>query len=120
MKTYINKEMVAALFFLMLNYENGESKENKLKGSVNLMPVAETALKIEDWMIDEQRWSNQNQSVYLLTVNERALAIEDWMLNEDFSNRGKADSTVDKDTEMRIESWMVDPGIWEKRNEKPE
>jgi len=112
MKTYMNKEMVAALFFLMLNPDNGNSEENKLKTAVSPDVAVETSMQIEKWMIDEKNFNVKKNSGGIATGNERALVIEDWMMKEGHFSLREPNFTDEKESVMKIESWMVDPGFW--------
>ena len=112
MKTHINKEMVTALFILMMNLESAGSKENRMKNPVAAPKAVDSTLKVEDWMTDEKTWTPKTVNNWLVQESDRELSIEDWMINENFPFGGRPDLVVSGDSAMQIESWMTDNKNW--------
>ncbi len=104
--------MVTALFILMMNFENADSKENRLKNLMNTEKVTETNLKIENWMIDEKIWNKQAGNYFLVQESDKILSMEDWLTDEDFPKRQNAVLSDEQDSAMQVENWMIDAGVW--------
>ncbi len=65
----------------------------------------EDALKVEDWMLNENNFSNstiQNEE-----ETESKLNIEDWMLNENLF-----ENNVEAEPELKVEDWMISEKVW--------
>ena len=100
MKTRIT-QLVAALFFVLVLAGNVNATKHDVNASSH--ENIETALELENWMMDENVW---NTSVFSITeATETDLEMENWMTDEivwEVENQGLA-----------IESWMTDENIWE-------
>lgn len=103
MKTRIS-QLVAALFFSVLVIGNVNATERDANASSH--ENIETALKFENWMMDETIW---NTSTFHYTeATETNLELENWMTN---------DMVWDIQFEsLPLENWMVNDHIWEVGN----
>ena len=102
MKTRIS-QLAAALFFVFVLTGNVSATESDVKASSH--ESIETALVIEDWMMDENVWSTTE---FGIVAPEAKLEVENWMTNQfvwDFENQSLA-----------LENWMMDKSIWEVEN----
>ena len=100
MKTRISQLAVALLLVVGITIGNANATEHDKKASSH--ESNETALVIENWMMDETVW---NTSDILFTEAEQALEIENWMTNE-FVWEAQAES-------LALENWMMNTNIWE-------
>ena len=100
MKTRISQLAVALLLVASISIGNVNATEHDGKASSH--ERNETALVLENWMMDETVWTTSN---YLITETEQSLEIENWMMNE-FVWEAQAES-------LALENWMTNTNIWE-------
>lgn len=114
MKTQINKEIIMALFVLMLNYENVISKGNKSRIFSLPENAKDSVIHTEDWMLDDKKWNSPIKAVDLEIDNELQLIIEDWMVDDKVWSQSLNKESEIKDKELKVEDWMLDSRYWAK------
>ncbi len=78
--------------------------------SAALTVETDKPLVLEDWMISDLRVNSQLVSVPV--ENEPALWVEDWMTNDANFTSGE----IQMDSDLSIESWMMDETLFESAN----
>ena len=114
MKTQINREIILALFILMMNYENANSKENKSKFFSMPEKAADSVMQVEDWMLNEKTWNRQISADEFAIVKEDQLLLEDWMVNDKLWSGTIDNDEKVKDKKLKVEDWMVNSVYWKK------
>ena len=114
MKTQINKEIIMALFILMLNYENANSKEYKSRIFPLIENATDSVARVEERVLEDRKWIRQINPSDLEIESENRLSVENWMVDEKLWSGSLKDETEIKDKELKIENWMLNPSYWEK------
>ena len=117
MKTRISQLVLAAFLTILLVGKNASAKGTELVAS-GYEEMEETALVIEDWMINDIYWDNASFSNVGMTVDkEENLKLENWMTDENSWNRDNVnviDAATETENELNVESWMINENIWNK------
>ncbi len=109
MKTIVSKILFATLFTLLVA-GNINAKGAEAGTASSLENEQETALEVENWMVNENRWIFLTNTIVLEAEAEKELFLEDWMTNETFwiSN----DLETENEQEMNLEPWMYNANYW--------
>ncbi len=110
MKTKISQ--IAAVVFIALFIFAGNAKADGIKKDASGHENIEAALNIENWMINENIWSEREVAICELETEE-ALPLENWMTN---ATLWDLETEVGAETEqsLAIEPWMTNENIWNK------
>lgn len=76
--------------------------------SINFTEISqetETGLELESWMTNEETWSLSNN---FIEETEATMEIENWMTSVNTLNL----NNLSQESELSIESWMVDNKFW--------
>jgi hypothetical protein len=134
MKTRIFSATIMMFFALFMLCGTTSAKGKEIRFASSLENAAEPTMKLEPWMVNDQMWnrssgfelSNEvdkflgleewmiNSALWEMTIaeTEEALTLEGWMLNDTLWVPNSFVSTLEKDRESKIESWMTDATIW--------
>ena len=132
MKTTVKQITAGAFLTILLLIGNTNVKGSETE---SLNQTIETALNVENWMINETVWdtksftnyeidlaaeaSIENENLmtsentmslsnYFVVENEAGLELENWMTCEKVWNSEE----TEVETELTIESWMVNTKVW--------
>jgi hypothetical protein len=77
----------------------------KVISIANVSQETETGLELESWMINSETW-NLNSS--LIEVSEESMELENWMTSEEIWNV----NYMNNETELTVENWMINNNVW--------
>ncbi len=114
MKTTMKQLAAGTILGLLLIAVNvhAEGKEATNASSLESIEATETAIELENWMIDDYFW-NGISSFALENTTEESLNLEDWMVSDEtWGNTQNIEVKTEIDSELEIESWMTDTTVW--------
>ena len=109
MKTRISQIVAVTFFalFILVGSVNAKRTENSASSHEN-----ETALELENWMVNENYWETSDNFEFVSATDE-TLEVESWMTNE---NTWEPENKIDLETEteeaLALEPWMTNENIW--------
>ncbi|NOY95068.1 MAG: hypothetical protein GXO81_01585 [Chlorobi bacterium] len=109
MKTIVSQILFATLFTLLVA-GNINAKGAEAGTASSLENEQETALKVENWMVNENCWASFTNTTVLNTEAERELSLEDWMTNDTFWVSDNLETGNEQ--EMNLEPWMYNANYW--------
>lgn len=115
MKTKISQVVTAVFFTLLLIGGNVNAKGTELVASSH-ENIKESALEVEDWMINDNYWNTSDAAFFIEEVAEENLKLESWMINK-FSWDKQSVCFIENEFEndLNLESWMVNENIWNRQ-----
>lgn len=117
MKTRISQLVFAAFLTLILMGGNVSAKGTEVVAS-GYEKMEEPALKMENWMINNNYWDDTSYSNVDMTVDyEGSLDLENWMTDEnswETNNVNVVNNATETENELNVEPWMVSKNIWSK------
>jgi hypothetical protein len=122
MKTTLLTLAVSITFSISFNREANANNNSKLstptRGAssiIEIEPIIENNLIIEDWMIDDQHWITTNTKLNNNELMEEEIEIEDWMSDDNFFKFNSMHFTFNEEP-LQIEKWMSDNSYWKEVN----
>ncbi len=110
MKQLATGTLAAILMFV------GSIKAEATKTNVSGHENMETALQIENWMMDETLWNTNSINLAEFTQEtETVLALEAWMTDSK-SWSFNSNIIAETETSLEIENWMTDDTNWKVNN----
>ncbi|VAW20394.1 hypothetical protein MNBD_BACTEROID01-2032 [hydrothermal vent metagenome] len=109
MKARVSQILFIALFTLLLA-GNISAKGAGVVATSSFENEHETALEVENWMVNDNYWIYPANTIILEAEAENELFLEGWMTNETFwvSN----DTETENEQEMNLEPWMYNANYW--------
>ena len=113
MKARVSQILFVTLFTLLLA-GNTNAKGAEVVTASSIENEQETALEVENWMVNENRWIFLTNTIVLEAEAEKELFLEDWMTNETFwiSNDLETELETENEQEMNLEPWMYNANYW--------
>ncbi len=110
MKTTMKQMAAGTILALIIITGNVQAKGTEVKTS-NIETV-ETALELENWMIDDNVW-NKRTLTWVAEETDENLRLESWMTNElTWEVNNSAKTVIEKENTLELENWMIDTNIW--------
>ncbi len=112
MKTKINHFVIASIFSLLFIGGNAKAEGTEFIFS-NDENSTESALDVENWMVNEIYWNNFDAVYFIDQVSEENLELENWMTDETAWQNKEAESfKIEIETGLELESWMLNEKVW--------
>ena len=114
MKTRITQIILATFLIALLIGGNVSAKGTELVIVSGLENVVEPELEVEEWMVNENNWTNTDNCAFFITeYSEESLEVEDWMLDRDnWLNESFQYSTTETENALMLEDWMTNEVYW--------
>ena len=111
MKTRISQIVTVTFFALFILVGNLNAKGiEKIASSLE----NETALELENWMINENYWESSNNFDFV-NVTDETLEVECWMTDVNtWEPENKIDLVTETEQALEFEPWMTNDNIWNK------
>lgn len=115
MKTKNNQVVAAAFFTLIMIGGNVNAKGTELNAS-SFETIKETALEVENWMVNENYWNKSDVAFYIDEVAEESLELEGWMIDKNsWENQDPYIVENETDNDLNLEGWMINEYIWNRK-----
>ena len=90
--------------------ETSKKSETPATSTINssylfMSEESEEALKVEDWMINENTFNSP--VLHVTQEQESELKVEDWMMNEHFF-----ENNTEVEPALKVENWMTSDKVW--------
>jgi hypothetical protein len=111
MKTTMKNLAAGTFIAFLLIVGNVKAEGTETKATTQ---AVETALQLENWMMDEEVWNKKPTTYYEIHQEaEPILLLEDWMTNAKAWNLNHNFVEVtETETEMELENWMTNEKLW--------
>lgn len=115
-KTHLVQIFLLTLLFVFLLDWNVEAKEHELNFISGLEIIKEPALEIENWMLNESYWYNEDFNFMIKDEIESSLVLESWMFpNQKWLPAIFEYTSAITEKDLLIEQWMIKGMQWNKQ-----